>query len=108
MGHEKLSLNIVFRLKLIQVIDLIHNDDFLLRHNVSVPTDDFSDFSGNFPTFFYKISGRRPETGTLRLENLIGTWRKVYSTPMAKFLSRWSWCYSFNIANASDLVDFSK
>lgn len=97
-----------FRLKLIQTIDFIHNDDFLMRNNVSVPTDDFKVFAGEFPPFLYNVDSKRPLTGRLIMKNLIATWRSVYSTPMALFLSRWGWCYSFNIANDTDLIDFSK
>lgn len=76
--HWKLSSNIAFRLMLIQVIELIHNDNFLLRHNVSVTTENFLSFAGDFPPFFYSISGERPETGTVKLENLRANWRNWF------------------------------
>lgn len=79
-----------------------------MRNNVSVPTDDFKVFAGEFPPFLYNVDSKRPLTGRLIMKNLIATWRSVYSTPMALFLSRWGWCYSFNIANDTDLIDFSK
>lgn len=102
------NLKNTFRLKLIQIIDFFHNDDFLMRKNVSVSTDDYNKIAGEFPPFLYSVDGKRPFTGRLIMKNLIATWRSVYSTPMALILTRWGWCYSFNIANYTDLVHFKK
>lgn len=93
---------------MIQFIDLIHNDDFLLRHNISVPTYDFYDVTSAFTPFFYSVDKYKSPTGRLKLENLSATWRTIYSTPTVEFLTKWGLCYSFNIADASDLVNLSK
>lgn len=87
---------------------MFHNDDFLLRYNISVPTEDFKKYAFKFPQFFYSFANQWTNAGRMKLNNFYSSWREIYSAPIVLMLSQWGLCYSFNIANASDLFDFTK
>lgn len=91
-----------FRTKYLQVIDLISNDDFLFRHNISAPMDDFREVLYDFPKFYqywhYKHGGWK----TIR--SYAGTWQKIFAIKLSEILTRWGLCYTFNILKSADMI----
>lgn len=76
------------------MIELITRDDFLYRQNISIPTDDFYNVLRSF------INILEPKFG----ESTI-LWQNIYGALLAEILTRWGFCYTFNVADAVDVLN---
>lgn len=85
-----------------QVIGLVYNDDFLLRYNAIIPTDDFierlSDFKPFFDSDVYDDSGFAFQM----------SWSWNYGTYFYEVLFKTGFCFTFNYPGSSEIFNLNK
>ena len=83
---------------LYQALDLMMDDDSTLQYNATFESDKVMDFMRN--TLYEEF---RSEDG-----RHIGSWRGKFLIKLATVLTRFGFCYSFNIGEPEDILRLEK
>jgi hypothetical protein len=109
LNHEKLlstDWNSIQRLKMMQAIELATGDDFLANYNVSIDTSDVIEYMRKATRIWTSKLGESDE--------ILGQYHHwadfilQFKLIMAEVITQRGFCYSFNIAEPSQLFRLEK
>lgn len=88
------SIQIISRQSQIHVYDLVTRKKLLEKFNISLPTENFLEVLETFP-FLMKDTMN---------ENII-LWQNLFIVKMAKVLTYWGFCSTFNLASFEEIFN---
>jgi hypothetical protein len=86
-----------FRLKYLQLVELVHGGRYMEDKNFSAPTDTFmEDLKQSTPLYLYHD------------ENIFLSWLYQFNVPLAAIITKFGYCISFNMMTHENLFNHEK